>query len=339
MIDFLAREPHFLDHLAPLWHALPEALRGRVYVDEDLVQRGLDRDLPAEPLDRRGDRDVLTVVASYRDLKLARRGGRRVVYSEHGAGQSYIDAKTGDPIGNGSYIGAPDRAGVVAVLVPGPMQAAKHERSHPTIPAYPVGVPKLDPHHLRTGRPAGSTVALSFHWACRLVPEARGIHTHYHRVFAEIAQEFDVIGHGHPRIIDQLGHYYRRAGIEVVEDFEEVIERAGVYVCDNSSTMYEWASLDRPVVVLNAQNLYRRGVEHGLRFWSHADLGPQVWMRSKLAGAIRTALDDPPEQAERRREIVRDVYLACDGKAAQRGAEALQEIHAEWNGGEPWSRT
>ena len=46
--------------------------------------------------------------------------------------------------------------------------------------------------------------------------------------------------------------FYEAHGIEYVPDFDDVLRRADVYACDNSSTLYEFASTGRPVVVLNA---------------------------------------------------------------------------------------
>lgn len=323
MLDFIAGERHFGDHLYPIWGALPAALRGTFHVPEQLLGLASAAGVAASPLADAGP-GGLTVVASYSDLKVARDLGRRAVYCEHGAGQSYVGTRSG------SYIGALDRAGVVAVLVPGPDAARRHEAVHPTIRAHPIGCPKLDRHHASPcPLPDGAVVAVSFHWNCRVCRETQGAHRHYRSGFARLAERFRVIGHGHPRAIGYLRRDYEEAGIEVVEDFDEVIERATVYCVDNSSTLYEWASLDRPCVVLNAP-WFRRDVEHGLRFWSHADVGPMVWHPSLLPEAVETALADPPEMAERRREIIRDVYLACDGKAARRAAAALAEIGKEW---------
>lgn len=318
-VDFLARERHFADHLIPIWEALPDELRGTFYGSEEVRIRYPQA---RGPISRR---PRLTVVAAFRDLKLARERGRKCVLIEHGAGQSYRGTRSA------SYIGAPDRGGVVAVFVPGPTQARRHERAHPTIPAYAIGVPKLDRHHAapRPRRRRKPVVAISFHWLCRVAPEARGAHVHYHSIFPELAREFDLIGHGHPRVIKELGPLYKRAGIEVVSDFEDVIDRADVYVCDNSSTMYEWASLDRPVVVLNAP-WFRETVEHGLRFWEHGDLGPHVWEPAALPDAIRQAIADPEEIATRRREIVGEVYASCDGLAAKRAAALLTRLQARW---------
>jgi hypothetical protein len=323
MVDFIAGERHFGDHLYPIWNALPANRRGAFYLPEQLLEPAEAAGVAAFPLAEAGS-GGLTVVASYSDLKVARGLGRRVVYCEHGAGQSYVGVRSG------SYIGALDRAGVVATLVPGRDAARRHESVHPAIRAHPIGCPKLDRHHASPrSLPDGAVVAISFHWNCRVCRETQGAYRHYRGGLRRLAERFEVIGHGHPRVLGQLRRDYEGAGIEVVEDFEEVIRRASVYCVDNSSTLYEWAALDRPAVVLNAP-WFRRNVEHGLRFWSHADVGPQVWDPGSLPAAIEAALADPPELAERRREIVRDVYLAGDGKAARRAAAALAQIGKEW---------
>jgi hypothetical protein len=329
VIDALCRERHFADHLIPTWNALPKRLRGTFYVHPNMLERVEAAGVEAVDVKQASAGGPLTLVASYRDLKCARSLGRLVIYSEHGAGQSYMQSN-GAPIGSGSYIGAFDRAGVVGTLVPGRLAADRHSAVHPTIPAFPIGCPKLDVHHSAM-RPVRKkpVVAISFHWHCTVCAETRGAFRHYRAILPKLAQRFDLIGHGHPRALAQMQRYYQRAGIEVVEDFEKVIERADVYAIDNSSTMYEWASLDRPVVVLNAP-WFRRKVEHGLRFWSHADVGPQVSAPSALPEGIELAIADPPEIAARRREIVRDVYAAVDGKAAQRAAAVVRDLAKEW---------
>jgi hypothetical protein len=322
-VDFLAREPHFIDHLAPVWLALPEEYRGRFYTLENL--RSHARALGVEPTmnyERMAGKR-LTVAASYRDMKHARNLGRRVIISEHGAGQSYLGVESG------SYIGAIDRAGCVAALVPGRAQAKKHEARHPTIKAYPVGVPKLDPRHADPKPGKRGRVAISFHWECKVCPETRSALRHYRSELKQLAKDFDLVGHAHPRMARQAQALYLKLGIPYVAEFDDLIDQAELYICDNSSTIFEWASLDRPVVLLNAP-WYRREVEHGMRFWSHADIGLQVDDPKELAKTVRKALQDPAEVAERRRELVRDIYGRTDGKAAQRAAAAIQEIQANW---------
>jgi hypothetical protein len=322
-VDFLAREPHFLDHLAPTWKALPEELRGRFYTLEALRPRarelGIEKTFSVEKM--AGTR--LTVVAAFRDMKLARDNGRRVIISEHGAGQSYQGVESG------SYIGAIDRAGCVAALVPGRAQAERHEARHPTIRAYPVGVPKLDPHHASPKPGKKGRVAISFHWDSKVCPETRSALRFYRGELKNLARDFDLVGHSHPRLARQAQAIYRKAGIPFIADFEQLIGEAELYICDNSSTIFEWASLDRPVALLNAP-WYRREVEHGMRFWSHADIGLQVDDPKELSKTIRRALQDPIEIAERRRELLRSIYIKTDGQAAKRAAEAIEEIQATW---------
>lgn len=325
-VDFISREGHFLDHLAPVWKALPARARGNYYLRPELIEEAASHGIQGLTL-----RDLslstdsrLVVAASYGDMRYARGQGRKVIMTEHGAGQSY------EGCDNGSYIGSPDRAGVVAVLTPGQKQADKQVDTHPTIPVFPVGVPKLDPLHQAKKAPTEpGTIAISFHWDCRVVQETRSAFRFYRRVLGQIAEQYPVIGHGHPRDWKLYEQFWRGIGVEPVEDFAEVIERAEVYVCDNSSTIYEWASLDRPVVVLNAP-IYRRNIEHGMRFWEHADIGIQVNRPQELAPAIEQAFKDPSEVARRRRAIVKESYATTDGNAAQKAAEAVLLTIERW---------
>jgi len=114
-------------------------------------------------------------------------------------------------------------------------------------------------------------------------------------------------------------------GIEPVEDFEDVLERADLYMCDNSSTLFEFASVGRPVVVLNAP-WYRRHIEHGLRFWEAATVGVQVDHPAELRDAVMQALEDPPEQQAARQAAVRIAYTYTDGQASKRAAQEILEL-------------
>jgi hypothetical protein len=323
-VDFLATEAHFLDHLAPIWTALPTGQRGTFWVWANLVERARVRGVDSIAVADRGHippASSLTVVAAFGDMKRARRAERPTVLCEHGAGQSYIDTTSG------SYIGAADRDGVVAVLVPGPTQAARHTTVHPTIPAYVVGVPKLDAWHEGSRpAPATPTVCISFHWNSPSTVETRWAFPHYRLSLAHVARTFPgALGHAHPRVMKRLRPVFQRAGLEPVEDFAEVLDRAAIYAVDNSSTLFEFASLDRPVVVLNSPR-YRRHVEHGMRFWEFADIGVQVNRPEHLVAGIRTALDDQADVAARRRDVIAAVYMATDGKAARRAADALETV-------------
>jgi hypothetical protein len=106
------------------------------------------------------------------------------------------------------------------------------------------------------------------------------------------------------------------------------MDRADLYIMDHMSTLYEFASAGRlgqgrPVVVLNAP-MYRRNVEHGLRFWSAADVGIQVDQPQDLVKSVYEALADSKERKRLRKEAVEQVYAYTDGKCSERAGDAIR---------------
>jgi hypothetical protein len=94
-----------------------------------------------------------------------------------------------------------------------------------------------------------------------------------------------------------------------------------VYVCDNSSTIFEFASTGRPVVLLNAST-WHKGHGPGLRFWDAAHVGVNVWPQDDLAFAIDVALADEPHRQTAREDALSFVYAYRRG-AAERAAAAV----------------
>jgi UDP-N-acetylglucosamine:LPS N-acetylglucosamine transferase len=184
-----------------------------------------------------------------------------------------------------------------------------------------VGSPRLDELPARKWDGV-TTVAVSFHWDCRVAQESASAFPDFKDSLAQLGR-WRVIGHGHPRAMAQLRPFYEAQGIEVVEDFDEVCRRADLYVCDNSSTLFEFASTGRPVVVLNA-GLYRKSVHHGLRFWDAANVGIQVDDPSMLGLAAEYALSDPSAQREAREHSLSIAYTYRTGAAA-RAARVLED--------------
>lgn len=262
------------------------------------------------------------LAASFGDATKARRALRRVVMMEHGAGQSYV----GIEAVTGSYVGSQDRTGVALVLVPNEQAKARHDAAHPGIPCVVIGSPYLDElDEIRT--PTDGPPAISFHFDCDLVPETRSAWPEYVGQLDQLAAAYpDALGHGHPRLFPHTVDFYRAAGITAVADFDFVVALASVYVVDNSSTLFTFAALDRPVVVLNSRH-YRRDVDHGGRFWDWADVGINVDDPGDLVDAIDLALSDPADIAARRREVVAEVY-PHRGDAAARAVAAIEEVLA-----------
>lgn len=316
LVDLYSSLPHYRQHLEPIWRALPAEVRGREW------GRGTwrSREVPA---------DRLVLVASLADYTVV--DPRPVVLVEHGAGQTY----DGDPrsAGHGSYPGGSGLERVALFVSPSTRVAERWARAYARTPTVVAGSPWLD--HLVAG--AGSaraaqdlrSVAFTFHWNCPLVPETRSTFPHYWRALPQVVAELrglgvDLVGHAHPRAANDLMPIWRRLRVRWVPELERVVAQAGVLVGDNTSALYEWAALDRPVVALNAP-WYRRSVDHGLRFW---DLVPgfQVDDPADLTAAIVDALDHPDRSATLRREAAAAVYAHRDGRAAERAAAAIVEV-------------
>lgn len=286
MTTVIASSPHYQSHLGP-------------------VDRLLPRDL-----------DV-TLVASYGDLNRARRQNQRrptrIVLAQHGAGQSYSD-------NHASYPGGQNNEAVGMFLCPNEHSAGRWRAAYPRARVEVVGCPRLDDLPSRVPGP-GPVIAVSTHWDDKHSPEGRSAWSYIQSSLRELAKRYTVIGHAHPRYRRQLDPIYRRHGIEVVPTFDEVCRRADVYIMDNSSTLFEFASTGRPVVVLDAPT-YRKNVNHGLRFWDAADVGVRIPATGDLIAAVETALEDAPEVAARR-EAALDIVYAFRTGAAQRAADAI----------------
>jgi UDP-N-acetylglucosamine:LPS N-acetylglucosamine transferase len=113
-------------------------------------------------------------------------------------------------------------------------------------------------------------------------------------------------------------------GIEPVRSFDDVIERANVYITDGSSTLYEFAAVGGPVVTLNPP-FYRRDVHHGLRWWAHADVGVQCNEVELLNECVREAICDKEPQQRARKAAIQDVYPNL-GTATDRAIEFLKDL-------------
>lgn len=298
-MDLLASRAHYLAHLRPVWNALPEDARGHV------------NGMPSSDA---------VLVASHGDVIAAQgRGWRRIALLEHGIGQSY---------GNGhpAYPGGRRREAVSLFLSPNETAAALDRAAYPAARVEVVGDPVLDglPHQRAPRRPV---VSISFHWGTHITPERRSTVPYFRPALPELARSFELIGHAHPRAARLVSRIYRKLGIEYVADFEEVCSRAAVYVADNTSTLYEFASTGRPVVVLNGPT-FRRHVNHGLRFWDAAGVGLQVDLAEDVVPTVRTALADPPEIQAAREAALGIVYAYRSG-AGQRAAGVLLDWLAE----------
>lgn len=353
VIDVYASQPNYWRHLEPI--VLELRRRGhevRVYASRPGKSWG-------PPLTKPRIRGSVVVTASWVDSRAVR--PHRVVYVEHGAGQSYVG------ISAGGYAGAELLGHVVLFLAPSDRVAGAWRSSYPQAAVETVGSPALDQHlrgmfisarDLELGattseclssavEPRGRTptavparaevargpraagapplVALTAHWPCSVCPETLPAMPRFTAAIAELPRDtIRLLGHAHPRDERRAARQWRGLGIEFEPDPDVVLARADLLVADNTSLLYEAAAVDTPVLVLNAPT-YRRDVEHGLRFWSHVP-GIQIDYPEFLWPGIVAALDDPPEARELRARAAGYAYAHLDGHASVRAADAIERV-------------
>jgi CDP-glycerol:poly(glycerophosphate) glycerophosphotransferase len=281
------------------------------------------------------------IVAGYPDLTRARKAGyTRFIRMEHGIGQSYGTSHPHYPGGSGHQ-------DVGLFLTPNEHSANRWRKAYPRARVEAVGSPRLDTLPSRElnynmlpkmfddmfkGKPVvpqghPPTVAISFHYDLYLVPETRSALPWFAPALPELKARFNLIGHSHPR--DDLTYAYNKLGIEYVRDFDEVCRRADLYITDNSSTLYEFASTGRPVVVLNPP-WYDRTKNYGLRFWEASVVGFESTTPASLVNEVSASLEWPVTDTPQVQGALDIVYAYRTG-AAQRAADAIKD----WLGDTP----
>lgn len=323
-IDFFARRIHFIDHLASTWNMLPEEVKGKFYIPELLRRHARKREINVDKLSLLPCKDSAhplmhgevpfsqnpMVTCAYGDMFLASKyDARPLILMEHGVGLIFKKPGTNHYIaGYGGGEGL--RTNASAFMPPNIYIQNKILATFPTAIAPFVGTPKLDKwkgfrHERHNGKPR---MVISFHWdGSAVAPEAGNAFDFYRGVIPSLAKEVDLRGHGHPKIIQHLKRQYERMGIEVIEDFEEVMSWADLYINDASSTLYEFSITGKPVLVLNCPQ-FRRHIDQGIRFWDYSDIGINCNKKIDLITLALKALDDTNEMKNRRRKYMEELY-------------------------------
>lgn len=309
-VDLFASQPHYWEHLRPIWEALPRELRGTAWSARNGQPWGVG------PFRRsRGDSGASHVLVA----GAADRGRvpAKPILVEHGAGQSYVREGAGHP----SYAGGKGWGNAGGFISPGPAAGNAWRAAYPGLPVFEVGCPKMDT--VRRTAAIRSTVAMAWHWDCRLCPETRWAWPHYVSGVLDLARwcetnGVDLVGHAHPRVAPYMRKVYERYGIRWVND----VWSADVLIVDNSSIAYEAASLGIPVVMANAP-WYRRDVDHGLRFWDRQP-GFPIDEPSELVDAVAALLAG--WQSSTAVDAVAAAYSHVDGHATERAVAAIRSI-------------
>lgn len=312
--------PHLWDHARPIWDALDPSVRGNLYVGFDHRMQAYASAQGYEPIFGLPPKsDVPVLVASGNDLVAV----KWAILASHGVDQVY------EGVSHVCWAGGPGRQNVVLFLCPNGASSGANRTTYPNAHYAVVGSPHVEA--LRSLPPypwPHQRIALSAHWDVGLVPEMRSALAWYETAYEKCCRDNPTafVLHGHPRCAQWFEWKAREWGIEYCPDLAELTQRAWLFVTDSSSASYEWAALGRPVVHLNAP-WWRKEISHGLRFWEYADLGVQVEAGDELEAAIQVAIADPAPIAQRRQQIVRELFGEdLSEGAAARAARAIEAV-------------
>lgn len=280
-----ATKPQYLEHLQPVFDALEEEEKSYHLEDADIV-------LTASALDFR----TLTKLCPEKDL----------IYMEHGVGLQAHKPDTLKMMSNfASEVWVPNTYTALELR-------SKGLRKNINI----VGTPKLD-QLLQIPTPSDGVIAVSFHWT--------GFGQNYQQYRAkmlELSRHYTVIGHSHPHLSTKMRLVWGKLGIEYVPEFSEVVKRASYYLCDHSSTIYEWAALDRPGLLLDRRDGQSLVFSTGLRYEHHGHVAASAGPKN-LREEVKAMILQPRMFQAARLDATKDLYPYL-GQSVPRVLELLR---------------
>jgi hypothetical protein len=310
-VDAYASRHSYWRHLKPIVVALEE----RGHEVEEWHPQGIETAWN-RPLDgkRKADNEWM-IVASEPDAKKFA-ASHRLIYVEHGTGQTYVGLPAG-------FAGGPGLAAVELFICPAERVADHWHRTYPRAATAVVGDPALDGLVNRSCGIAYWTA----HWRCGANFETWPALQHHlpglpalRDALAE--RGIELVGHAHPRDARRMADRWRQLGIRYEPDIDTVLRTGDLLIADNTSALYEAAALGMPVLCLNRPE-YRRNIEHGLRFWSYVP-GLMCDEPHNLTAFAGLALEDSTNLREQRERAVAHAYAHLDGKAARYAAAAIE---------------
>ncbi len=315
---------------------------GTVYVSEDLLDYAGEKILVGGPPEQRARIQTLTrlplsdnpvIFSSSGDLKnwtLKEMRPRFRILMEHGVGitpapnhQSYAGGKGAREFAN-------------FFLAPNQHIYNLSKQSLPHVKQAIIGTPYMDRWRdfdfnkyklMFPGTSQNIKATISFHFDANAAPEAGTALNHYDGICLNQLgshSEFRIMGHSHPRAKERMKSIYANAKIPYIDNFEFVMNISDLYVCDTSSTIYEFAATNRPVLFLNAP-WFRKNVHTGIRFWEYTDIGPQCNEPEDLPDKIIEAYETRNNYAEQRMKMREELYPYW-GTSVERTIEVLEAL-------------
>jgi hypothetical protein len=258
------------------------------------------------------------VVWSGNDMNVA----ERVILMDHGVGQSYR-MDDGQLLDHPSWAGGKGRDNAILFVVPNEYAANANRETYPHIPNAIIGSPHVE--YLRTlPYEPKYRVCFSRHWGPAIVPEMKSAWWHYEEAITEYARAHPgkVALHCHPRQEHEGRRCAQIMGVPYIGRFEDVVRHCEVYVADNTSTIFEFAAMDRPVVLLTAP--WFKNSNHGGRFGRWRLVGHETFCPDDLRETIEEwAVGANDGYRDTRMEIVGEAFPTIEG-AAKLAAEAIE---------------
>lgn len=333
VIDFLAAQPHYFDHIVPIWDALPDELKGTFWVTKELMSYATSYSgsiLPFTEYDDVGSGGYgknPVLVAAYGDMLHCYKVNpqRKILMMEHGTGHTF---------GSVAYPNGPGKRDCVSMFLSPNQYTVDKIHTVRDTPCKVIGAPKLDrvikelnPHRLAKQKYNNPpTIAIGFHWGTKRnrPPESGSAFEHYKDYIPKLAKEYKLLAYGHPLARGVWEPFYESIGVEYTSDLFEVMRRADICINDLSSALYEFLPTGKPVIVLNAP-WFRRDVHHGIRFWDYSGIGINVEEPEELIPAIDDTLHDYLHVHLRQRSTATSDLFPFLGNSASRAAEVIQE--------------
>jgi hypothetical protein len=139
-VNIVASMSHFLDHLLPIYHALPDTVSGSILVPQALLPYTRQCGVTAIPfvndfdaIQKMQQLGGVWLSSAVMDLRRVNKAQLPSVFCEHGAGQTYSS-------NHPSYAGSTaDREHVILFICPGQDSVNRYRRTLPGIPAVAVG--------------------------------------------------------------------------------------------------------------------------------------------------------------------------------------------------------
>ena len=325
-IEFYGSMKHYIEHLVPIYNALK--VRGPFYVPPTLIKfakmKGIKNPIQGDPPPVS---KAPVAVASIIDLCKSYRFPRPVIFTDHGVGFSYRLGSSCCPGGSGP------RHRVNLFLSSNNHSARRDIIKNPETAVAVSGCSRMDRWHeqkdklnekLKTKAPI---IVMSTHWDCKISPYSRSAFYHMEGAVPMLREKYGkrFFLSAHIKIQIMIREKARYYGVPFLSDFNTVLRKASLYIMDQGSTLYEFASMDRPVVAYNCPYYDKRfDGDFGMRFWEHCP-GIQCDEAINMLDVVEEALSDPIHYREMRERAVSYIYAYTDGKCAERAAKAITE--------------